>query len=190
MITTLLLSSALAGVPAGFTEVKRDNDCVVYKGPAEADGVIPIFAACDWADVQPAKLNALQYDWEGHAKVFSTVKSSKITKTEGEKSLVHQVHAISGVSDREVSIWMWRDTVPGGFQYNWKSDGPMEPAKGNVATARHEGFWRVTERPEGGSHVEYELIYDPGGSVPGFLVRWFQTSGTITTTQELRAAAK
>ncbi|MCB9673819.1 MAG: hypothetical protein H6737_01805 [Alphaproteobacteria bacterium] len=189
MITTLLFSAALAA-PSGFTEVKQANDCTVYKGTAGADGVVPIYADCHWSEIDPDKLHKLQYDWEGHAAVFSTVISSKIVKKDGEKSLVHQVHAISGVSNREVEIWMWREPVDGGFQYSWKSDGPVaEPEKGNVATTRHEGYWRVTKHPDGGSRAEYSLIYDPGGSVPGFLVRWFQTSGTIATTEELRAAA-
>jgi len=190
MITALLFQTALAA-PPGYTEAKRDNDCIIYKGPAESDGVIPIYTDCHWPEVSPEKLQQVQYDWAGHAKVFTTVRTSVVKKTEGEKSLVHQVHALSGVSDREVEIWMWRQAVDGGFQYNWKSDGPMaSPAKGNVATARHEGYWRITKHKDGGTRAEYMLIYDPGGSVPGFLIRWFQTSGTVTTTEELRAAGK
>ena len=36
----------------------------------------------------------------------------------------------------------------------------------------------------------YELRYDPGGSVPGFVVRWFQGSGVRTLVGELRSWAE
>lgn len=188
-LLSFLAAPALADAPAGFKEAKQANDCTVYKGPADADGVIPVFADCHWPEVSPAKLHAIEYDWEGHADVFSTVVSSKILRKDGERSRVYQMHALSGVSNREVEVWMWREEVPGGFQYNWASDTPVTPKDGNVATAKHVGFWRITDHPKGGSRAEYQLSYDPGGSVPGFLVRWFQTSGTVDTTTELRAAA-
>lgn len=185
-----LFAAALAAVPSGYSEIKTGNDCTIYKGPATATGVIPVYAVCDWADVAPAKLHALLADWAGHARVHETIVSSKVEKSEGGRSLVHQVHQLSGVSDREVRIWMEKVPVEGGATYRWKNDGLVTPTKGNVATAHHEGFWTVTDGPGGGSHVEYHLIYDPGGSVPGFLVRWFQASGTLTTTEELRTAGR
>ncbi len=188
-VLSLVGPQALADAPEGFQKAKTANDCTIYKGPADADGVIPVFADCHWPEIPPEKLHALEYDWEGHSKVFSTVESSKIVKKDGDRARVHQVHALSGVSNREVEVWMWREEVPGGYQYNWKSDTPVTPADGNVATAKHIGFWRITKHPEGGSRAEYQLSYDPGGSVPGFMVRWFQTSGTVDTTTELRAAA-
>lgn len=191
MTTLILAFTALAGPPAGYTELKRDNDCVVYKGPPVENGVVPVFADCHWADVAPEKLHALLVDWEGHAKVHATVAESRIEKREGERALVYQRHQLSGISDREVRIWMQRTAIDGGFEYAWKNDGVVtELQKGNVATARHEGFWRVKADPAGGSRVEYGLTYDPGGSVPGFIIRWFQAGGTVATTVELRTAGK
>lgn len=184
-----LLATALAAVPSGFTEIKAGNDCKIYKGPATASGVVPVYATCDWTDVAPAKLHAVLADWEQHDEVWSTVGTSVTKKTEGSRSLVHQVHTLSGISNREVELWMEKKPVDKGFQYAWKSAAPVTPAKGNVATTLSLGFWQVTEGSQG-SHVEYSLTYDPGGSVPGFLVRWFQASGTLTSTEELRAAVR
>lgn len=184
-----LLAAAVAAVPSGYTEIKAGNGCKIYKGPATAAGIVPVYASCDWPDVAPAKLHARLADWEQHDEIWSTVGSSTTKKTEGSRSLVHQVHTLSSISNREVELWMEKKTVPGGFQYAWKSGPPVTPAKGNVATTSSEGFWQVTDGSQG-SHVEYALTYDPGGSVPGFLVRWFQASGTLTSTEELRAAVK
>lgn len=189
MLTFLI--TALAGAPAGYTEIRTGNDCTIFKGPATANGIVPVYADCTWPEIAPAKLHTLLSSWEGHAAVFETVLTSKVVKTEGSRALVHQVHQLSGVSNREVEIWMEKVTVPGGFEYRWTSPGPLATVeKGNVPTGQQDGYWKVTEAPSGGSHVEYALTYDPGGSVPGFLVRWFQGSGTETSTIELRTAGK
>lgn len=190
MFIVSLVQIALASPPAGFKELTSGNDCTVYRGTTEADGTTPVFAECTWTDVSAAKLHAALADWEAHAKVHATVLSSTVKKTDGARSLVYQEHKLSGVSNREVEIWMEKKPVDGGFAYTWKSDGPITPKKGNVATARHEGFWEVTDNAGGGAKVRYKLVYNPGGSVPGFLIRWFQGSGTIETTEELRAVGR
>jgi hypothetical protein len=185
----LFLTTVFAAPPAGYEELKQGNDCTVYRGAQDAAGIAPVYAECVWPEIPPDKLHKVLIDWEGHADTHVTVATSKIEKTEGERSLVYQVHQLSGISDREVRIWMQRTAVPNGFEYSWKNIEPFEPlVKGNVATTKHEGYWRVTANPAGGSKVEYALTYNPGGSVPGFLIRWFQAGGTIDTTVELRTA--
>jgi hypothetical protein len=191
MITVLLaVTPVLAAPPAGFKEITTGNDCTVWRGPADAEGIAPVHAECSWPDVDPRKLHAALGDWAGHAKVHDTVLTSVVEKTEGGRSLVRQEHKLSGVSNREVAIWMEKKDVPGGAVYSWTHDAPVTPKKGNVATTKHVGSWTVTDREGGGADVVYTLAYNPGGSVPGFLIRWFQGSGTITTTEELRAVGR
>lgn len=187
-LTVVVLSAQAA--PPDFKELTTGNDCTVYRGPALADGTIPVQAECVWPDVSTAKLHAALSNWAGHAKVHDTVLTSVVKQTEGSRSLVYQEHKLSGVSNREVEIWMEKKAVDGGFEYSWKNTAPVTPKKGNVATTLHEGFWRVTDAPGGGANVVYRLAYNPGGSVPGFIVRWFQGSGTVTTTEELRAVGR
>jgi hypothetical protein len=63
------------------------------------------------------------------------------------------------------------------------------PPDGNVSPAQDSGKWELS--PEGtGATVIYELHYEPGGSVPGFVVRAFQTSGFVLLTQELHKAGQ
>lgn len=192
MITALLLtaSSALAAAPAGYKELTTGNDCAVYRGPAAADGIAPVYVECTWPDVSTAKLHAALSDWAGHAKVHGTIITSEVVKSEGGRDLVRQEHKLSGVSNREVEIWMEKKAVEGGFTYSWTNAAPVTPEKGNVATTKHVGSWTVTDAPGGGASIVYKLAYNPGGSVPGFLIRWFQGSGTIETTEELRAVGR
>ena len=100
------LFAALAAVPSGYTEIKEGNGCKIYKGPTTATGVTPVYATCDWTDVAPDKLHARLADWEQHDEIFSTVGTSVTKKTEGARALVHQVHTLSGISNREVDLWL------------------------------------------------------------------------------------
>jgi hypothetical protein len=99
------------------------------------------------------------------------------------------VHVATGMSDREATMLYRNDTLANGTRYNWTLATPQPPIT-RVPVAKNTGFWEVTTGANGGSHVVYELAYDPGGSVPGFLVRWFQGSGTKTLVGELRAWAE
>lgn len=188
MITTLIIASALAA-PPGYSLSKESSECKYYTGPAEADGIVPLFAECVWADVPYEKAVKYVADWELHDDFFGTVKQSRIVKTVGDKALVHQLHFLRGISQREVLMWGQAADVDGGKRFSWKAatDEPLTLGDGNVQTARHEGYWHLTPATGGGTNAKYHLIYGPGGKVPGFLIRWFQTSGLVTTTTDLHS---
>jgi len=181
------LSVALAAAPSGYKETKRAHDCVLYVGPKESDGVVPVYAECTWPDVNPQVFDQVFSDWGSHDELFSTIVSSEVIRKEGAASVVRQVHQSSGISDREVILLGSRAEVDGGLRYHWtKSTDPLTPAQGNVATAKSDGAWWIAPAEGGGVRVKYELRYDPGGSVPGFLVRWFQVGGVAQVLEDLR----
>ncbi|MCB9672669.1 MAG: hypothetical protein H6734_24540 [Alphaproteobacteria bacterium] len=189
MIALLVVATALAA-PAGYSPTKQVNGCQLYLGPRDADGVTPMAAECHWPEVTIASFDAKLADWNLHDEIFSSVAESRVLRVEGGRSLVKQTHVSSGISDREIIISGQRVALDdGGFRYEWRPSGqPIELQKGNVECPRSEGFWQVRPSPEGGVLVSYELHYDPGGSVPGFLVRWFQTSGLTEILTNARAA--
>lgn len=185
----LMLTTALAAAPAGYKETKRAHDCVLYVGLKEADGVVPVYAECRWPDVDAAVFDRVFSDWTTHDELFSTIIASDLVRKEGGASVVHQVHTASGISDREVILAGRRAEVDGGFRYHWtRTADALTVAKGNVATARSDGAWWIKAAEGGGIEVKYELSYDPGGSVPGFLVRWFQVGGVADVLYDLRTS--
>lgn len=187
----LLLTSALAA-PSGYTISAANVDgCELSLGPKAADGVVPMHAICQWADVKLETFNRVVASWPKHADVFAVVVESKVQRVEGEKSLVYQLQRSKGISDREVLMWMWHATVSGADRYAWNTATAeaLTPKDGNVRVSRTEGYWQA--KAEGaGVTVEHHLEYAPGGSVPGFLVRWFQTSGLEANVKEMHAAVK
>ncbi len=187
----VILSTAFAP-PPGYTVTEEDVDgCTLFLGAEDGEGVRPMRAECLWPDVTLETFKARMADWAGHAGIFTTVAESEVLREEGGRALVRQRHTTRGISDREVLLWMKHETVEGYDRYGWTraTDEPLNPASGHVACQRSDGYWQG--RAEGGGvRVVYELAYDPGGSVPGFIVRWFQTSGLETTVREARAGLR
>lgn len=189
---TLLIGAALAA-PQGYTVTKTTDDgCELSLGEPEADGVVPMRAECTWTDVDLATFERKLGDWAGHDEIFEVVVDSTVQQTDGDRALVYQKHRSKGISDREILLWMKHDTIDDWERYAWtRATGEaLEVADGNVAAARSDGYWQAKAAPGGGIVVVHWLAYDPGGSVPGFLVRWFQTSGLETNVAEMHAALK
>ncbi len=189
MLTTILATAALAAVPAGARQTASENDCTFYALPANSNGVEAIHVECEWPEVTVVTLDNLLHKWANHQNYFSAVGRAQVLETKGDVSRVHQRHVAAGISDREITLDMWRETVDKGYRYAWKGSANQHTKweEGNVSCPVDEGAWTVVALPRGGVKVNYDLLYDPGGWVPGFVVRSFQTGGIVTMLAELRA---
>jgi len=197
MIPALLLSvHAALATPAGYTvNVAAYDGCELSLGPTMSDGVVPLHADCYWPDVTLDRFKSVMGDPVKHAAVFTVIVTSELRRpasTADGKSLVYQLQRSKGISDREVLLWMWHSVADGADRYAWTtaSTEALTPADGNVRVARSDGYWQAKADPRGGVLVSHQLEYAAGGSVPGFLVHWFQTSGVETNLSEVHAATK
>ena len=188
-MTPLLLAAALAA-PPGFVEVKEAQGCALFKGPTEADGVTPMHAECHWPEVDVAHLQSKLGDYAAYDELIFAITTSEPRRTEGGRTLVHQVQETWGISTREVLVWMSTTPVEGGVRYTWETAGsePLEVPDGRVRSPRNEGFWEVGPHPEGGARVVHRVAYDPGGSVPDWVVRRAQVGGMLDVMKDVRAA--
>lgn len=184
-----LLFAAAFAAPAGFTSVKSADGCTLFKGVEEA-GVTPMRAECHWADVEPGALTAKLSDYEGYDElIFAITTSAVIGERDGAK-LVHQVQETRGIAPREVVIAMRTEATDGTTRVSWKTaEAKLELVDGHVLSPRNDGAWEVSAHPDGGARVIHEIAYDPGGSVPGWVVKWFQVGGMLQVMEEVHAAA-
>ena len=186
MFALLLVSTALAG----WTVTDESNDCTFYKGEPDANEIVPLRAECDWA-IPPAKLQGLIAKIDDHNLYFSSVSVSRVVASNAGEHNVYQVHVASGISDREAMLLYTDQPIDGGHRYSWRVNPDQTGITGDkVRLTEDFGKWEITTGTGGGSHVVYELNYDAGGSVPGFVVRWFQGSGVRTLVGELRSYAE
>ncbi|MFT4978347.1 MAG: hypothetical protein ACI8S6_004255 [Myxococcota bacterium] len=178
MLLGLMVTSALAGE---WTQSAEEHGCTFYLGVRSGD-YAPVRAVCQW-DIPPEKLQAILAKSADHDRYFSSVAAAEQLPS----GQFRQIHQASGISNREVIVDMGSTPIDGGVRYWWKKADDQSALTGdNVEVRANAGKWEVTAAPGGGSSVVYELLYDPGGSVPGFLVRWFQTAGAQDLVRELR----
>ncbi|MBT3219269.1 MAG: hypothetical protein HN348_09275 [Proteobacteria bacterium] len=188
LVLPILVSVAIAA-PPDYRQTKEVNDCTLYLGPAD-NGTVPMHAECVWPELPFEKVDRLLSKWEDHDLYFSSVTACDLVRQDGNRTMVVQTHQSSGISDRQINLWMEKTPLDGGgFRWRWtKANDPVTLLKGNVEAERDDGHWEIA--PEGsGVKVTYHLLYAPGGSVPGFLVRWFQTSGLTAITEDFRTYA-
>ena len=188
----LVILSTTIATPPGYTVTEEDVEgCTLSLGQEDDQGDRPMRAECLWPDVSLATFNTRMADWAGHAAIFSTVAESEVLREESGRALVRQRHTTRGISDREILLWMKHEKVDGYDRYSWTRarEEKLEPGDGTVAGERSDGYWQARAEGEG-VRVVHELTYDPGGSVPGFIVRWFQTSGLEKTVEEAHAALR
>jgi hypothetical protein len=175
---------------AELEEIDRDDHCAYFVGPRDESGFPLVRAECTWPDVSPQQLDAVLGDWTRYDDCFATIDAVEVLDDGGAVQRVRHVHAVPAAYDREVVLQMQRQPLGEGWRYSWSADpAPPPPTDGLVAVARDDGFWTVSPAPGGGAAVTTELIYNPGGSLPAFVVRWFQTAGMSAFVEELRACA-
>lgn len=184
------LSLALAEEPVVEAEpaweiVKESEDCSFARGP-EAQ----LVASCTWPDVQAARLDELLSDFAGAQEIWASVESSAIQGEPGsEGTPVFHVHSIPGLSDREILLLWKRVEEDGALRFSW-TRAPEQPkvAEGRVNVPRDEGYYLIRSEGEGIA-LEALFIYEPGGSIPDWVVRATQVTSADVMLGELREAA-
>ena len=180
----VLIAAGLAH--AGWTETDQGHGCTFFRGETETSGATAVRVECEW-DVDPSALRATLGSPGDHHRIFASLKDSETLSRVGGVERVRQVHQASGASDREVVVDVTTHDVPGGQRYAWtKSRDQSGRRTDGVEPELTDGFWEVTDRA-GGVLLVYETRYLAGGSVPAFLVRWFQGAGIKAVIGDLRA---
>jgi hypothetical protein len=155
--------------------------CEISVGDRDHRGTDKVIADCVWP-VKPEAVIAVVGKPETHAFLSSVEESTRLPD-----GRVLQVHAASGISDRQITLDFTNMPLPnGGFRTEWRGSAKQEPLRdGLVAAEVDDGAWEV--HAEGsGSRVVYELRYNAGGSVPEWVVRAFQKTGVGELVEEMR----
>ncbi len=186
-MSTLLLALSLPALAAWSPIGERDG--CRYSKQAEGE-LTALRAECAW-DLPADKVIATFGDWNRHAAIFSSVAQSRVLGSlQDGNGQVLQVHQASGISDREVVLQVSSSAIEGGRRWTHTKAASQAAASGdNVEVGVDDGLWEIRATPQGGCTILYELRYDPAGSVPSLMVRWFQGSGFKDMLAQLKAAA-
>ena len=126
---------------------------------------------------------------------FSRVKKSRLLKHVSNTikiQRIYQIHDGSPLDDRVVSLDYREEQRSDRWRLYFqrsKQQPKIEDDDDLVLVGGNHGYWEVSPHPKG-VQVSIESFYDPGGSVPKFLVRWFAGGGVQKMMLELRSYAE
>lgn len=185
VIGAAMYAGDVAGLATGTAEeyspAATSGGCTVFVGPIDpSSGVPPMRAECFWPDVTVDQVHEVFSRLDRWQDFVWCISDSRIVREDGGRTLVWQRQSVRPLSDRENVIWMTVERRPDGYAYRWElAAEPFAADPSSVVPGRNEGSWIVREAPGGGVLLTNEMAYDPAGSVPSWLVRWFQTRGAL-----------
>ena len=181
----LLLTSASA-VAADRKVVAKAADCEITAGDRDERGNNLMLCYCDW-EVPLESLKAAFQNVEEHDTYMTSVVESTVLPD----GRVLQVHRADGISDRQITLDFSEENFDdGGYKVSWTRSSKQEPLlDGRIDPPMDDGSWMVRPGEGGVNKVVYSLRYEPGGRVPGFIVRAFQKNGIAEVLVEMHEVA-
>ncbi len=170
-------------------QLKKDEDGVkVYTSSTENSNFKSIKVECTVRATQ-AQLVAFLLDIpKQHEWVYGT-KSSQVIKTIKPSELIFYSEVSvpwPGTNRDYVAHFTINQVSPQLLTIDSHAEPDMIPVKeGLVRVQKSIAHWEATPVP-GGQHLVYTLQFDPGGSVPAWLINMFITKGPLQTFQALK----
>ena len=177
----LVTSTALA---ADRKVVAKAADCEITAGDRDERGNNLMLCYCDWK----APLESIKAAFK-NVEEHDTYMTSVVESTVLADGRVLQVHQADGISDRQITLDFSEESfAEGGIKVSWTRSKQQEPLqKGRIDPPMDDGSWTVHPGELGVNKVIYSLRYEPGGRVPGFIVRAFQKDGIAEVLVEMLA---
>ena len=181
-------SGRLTGFGFGWGEA--DDGCQLTEEATENSSAVMVRAVCKWDNVSAERLHDLLADPAIHDQYFSNLAESTILEERDGWAKVRQVQQASGMSDREIVVEFRTEEIHGGYKYHWDKSADQSANSGELVEVEiSKGYWEVVSDGDG-AKLHYQVRYLPGGNIPAFMVRMFQSSGIRAVLAELRATAE
>lgn len=177
----------LCAAPALAEPAATSPGCTVERTGEDARGIGTYVSECRWAIRAEHVARAL-----GDRDLMEASNENLGDVVDLGDGRTVNVHTHFGVADRQSTIEGASERLPGGGlrQRYWSSSrqAPLEP--GRVQVLVDEGVWEIVPDGAGGTHLRFEMRYDPGGNLKPWLIRRFQAAGIASSLDALRRSAE
>lgn len=168
------LSAAVLAGDDGFEPVRTAVGCAIEMRPETHPDGAAMRAACRWPEIDPAPLAAELLRYERYPRFLFPLAESRIERQEPGRALVYQRQSLTGLSTREVLLWITSARGDDGtvrVAWTTASEEPLTLAPGAIRTPKNVGRWEVGADPAGGTHLVHEISVDGGGNVPRWIAQ-------------------
>lgn len=183
---------ALLSTPA-FAEwtTIREEDGVTVREDDAPGRVLPVLLGVTTTEATPQEVLSWIQDVSTHTGWMHNCKEARTLRNDGG-SVVYSYNRMNSpwpVSDRDVVLRVETTRSPdGAVRVEFRSTEEVELAEVSsvVRMPRLEGHYVLTPLESGGTRIEYRLDSDPGGSLPGWLVKQASRNLPYFTLKNLR----
>ncbi len=189
----LLLLVSIASASAAERKLIDTTDGITVEEQSEADRTLPILYGTTTMNAPPERIAA----WIGAVHTYTEwqhncEEARSLPQPDGGSFTYNRIGSPWPVSDRDVVLRSVRDDREDGsirieFRNTDASNAPTDT--GAVRMPRLQGSYDL-KPTEGGTLVVYTLDSDPGGSLPGWLVRQASKDLPYFTLRNLRERAE
>lgn len=169
-ITCLLLAAAGVAAADGWTRLGVEDGIALEARDVPGSSLREVRATTR-ADVPPAALAAVVWDYDSHASFVPHLRHAEVIRDAGDERVVYEQVDLPLLRDRDVVLRIRRETDADGTvdirSTAVADEGP--PASSRFVRIRTSaGHWRFAPAG-GGTDVTYVVRSDVGGAVPSFI---------------------
>jgi hypothetical protein len=184
MATLLALITHLpasAATPAEW-QVLSDKQGLVIERRAGEDSNLYEVRATALSSLTPAAIFDTIWKQHEHPQFVPYLKRLDLLRDEGDERLTYEQVHVPWATDRDYTVRLVKRVDAEAQRYEiafWTAnDAGPPPNKHHVRVAWIRGRWLIGLGPDGrGATLRYEVLSDPGGALPGWIVNQVQGEG-------------
>ncbi len=174
LVSCVALAMMLASPAFAERRVIQVEDGITVEEEVDADRALPILFGTTTMNASASQIA----DWIGAVHTYvdwqhNCEEARVLPQADGSTLTYNRIGSPWPVSDRDVVLRSTRRNLNDGaihIEFQSTEDAKLEVQSGVVRMPRLFGSYDLTP-VEGGTHVVYKVDSDPGGSLPGWLVR-------------------
>jgi hypothetical protein len=192
-LCVVMLAVASLSRADDWKSIGRKDGIEIYRREVPGTGVVA-FKGLGAIDAPLWKVASILLDTKRAPEWADSLVESRVVKRLGMNVYVeyNHIHMPFILKDRDfasrVTIKIDPDARTFALEYT-PTDGAVPPTKSVRGEIRF-GVFEVTALDSGHSRLEAEVQCDPKGSIPAWVVNFFQKSWPVTTFENLRAQAQ
>jgi hypothetical protein len=193
-VAIALVTLVLSGYAAAERSVVRVEEGITVEEESEPGRALPILIGSTTMKASPPEILAwlsavhTYVDWQ-----HSCEEARVLPQPDGSSLTYNRIGSPWPVSDRDVVLRTSRENLAnGGIRVEFRNieDADFAAQSGVVRMPRMFGSYVLTPNGNGETHIVYTVDSDPGGSLPGWLVRQAAKNLPFNTLKNLRERAE
>ncbi len=170
-------------------ELKKDqNGILIYTRPSKTSKYNELRAVFDLPGTYD-QLRAVLNDVTNYKTWVYATSASSLVERKSETEIIYysQISAPWPVSNRDFysDTRIWIDSANHQMRLSSRNLDHFPPSK-SVRIAHLQAEWTITAPTSTTLHVEYMLVWDPGGNIPAFIANGLCTSGPVQSFTQLK----